>query len=105
MLRMSRSSSPHKRLHGLPLDPSFAGSNPAQDDGFLMAIKIRSTTFFGGEVKPFVPCRKTLRHLKIHAKYDRDTSSTKFEAVSEQDPASLLSVSAATRELWWINQE
>jgi hypothetical protein len=26
----------------LPLDPRFAGSNPAKDDGFLSAIKIRS---------------------------------------------------------------
>jgi hypothetical protein len=35
-------------------------SNPAEEDGFLMAIKIRSTFFFGGEVKPAVPCRKML---------------------------------------------
>jgi hypothetical protein len=27
-------------------------------------IKIRSTTFFGCEVKPKVPCRKILRHVK-----------------------------------------
>jgi hypothetical protein len=26
--------------------------------------KIRSTTFFGGEVKLSVPCRKILRHVK-----------------------------------------
>jgi hypothetical protein len=32
----------------LPLDPRFAGSNPAEDDAFLRAIKIRSTTSFGG---------------------------------------------------------
>jgi hypothetical protein len=30
----------------LPLDPSFAGSNPTEDDGFLRAMKIRSTTYF-----------------------------------------------------------
>jgi hypothetical protein len=35
----------------LPLDPRFAGSNPAEDDRFLRVIKIRSTTSFGGEVK------------------------------------------------------
>jgi hypothetical protein len=33
----------------LPLDPIFAGSDPAEDDGFLMAITIRSTTSFGGK--------------------------------------------------------
>jgi hypothetical protein len=27
-------------------------------DGFLRVIKIRSTTSFGGEVKPSVPCRR-----------------------------------------------
>jgi hypothetical protein len=26
----------------LPLGPMFAGSNPAEDDGFLSAIRIRS---------------------------------------------------------------
>jgi hypothetical protein len=29
--------------------PRFAGSNLAEDDGFLRAIKICNTTFFGGE--------------------------------------------------------
>jgi hypothetical protein len=33
----------------LRLDPKFSGSNPAEDDGFLRAIKIRSTTSFGGK--------------------------------------------------------
>jgi hypothetical protein len=42
----------------LPLDPRFAGSNPAEDDGFLRVIKIRSMTSFGGEVKPSVACRR-----------------------------------------------
>jgi hypothetical protein len=48
----------------LPLVPRFAGSNAVEDDGFLIVIKIRSTTSFGGEVKPSVPCRKILRHVK-----------------------------------------
>jgi hypothetical protein len=42
----------------LPLGPRFAGSNPAEDDGFLRVIKIRNTTSFGGEVKSSVPCRR-----------------------------------------------
>jgi hypothetical protein len=33
-------------------------------DGFLRAIKIRRTPSFGCEVKPEVPCRKILRHVK-----------------------------------------
>jgi hypothetical protein len=32
----------------LPLDPRFAGSNPAKDDEFLGAIKICSMASFGG---------------------------------------------------------
>jgi hypothetical protein len=32
--------------------------------GFLRAIIIRSTTSFGGDVKPSVPCRNFLGHLK-----------------------------------------
>jgi hypothetical protein len=45
------------------LDPRFAGSNPAVDNGFLRAIKIRSTTSFGGEVKPLVTYQKIERHV------------------------------------------
>jgi hypothetical protein len=41
-----------------PLDPRFAGSIPAEVDGFLRVLKIRSKTSFGGEVKPSVPCRR-----------------------------------------------
>jgi hypothetical protein len=36
----------------LPMDPKFAGSNPAGGDGLLRTIQIRSTPSFGGEVKP-----------------------------------------------------
>jgi hypothetical protein len=46
------------------LDPRFEGSNPVEDDGFLRAIKICTTTSVRGEVKPSVPCRKILRHVK-----------------------------------------
>ena len=39
-----------------PLEPKFAGSQPAEAVGFL-GRKILSTPSFGGEVKPSVPCR------------------------------------------------
>jgi hypothetical protein len=48
-------------------------SNPAEDDGFLMAIKIHSTISFGGEVKPSVPCHKILRHVKDPYSMKTDT--------------------------------
>jgi hypothetical protein len=59
------------KLSHSPLDPSFAGSIPTEVDGFLRVIKIRSTTSFGGEVKPSVPCRRftacnrTLRNRNV----------------------------------------
>jgi hypothetical protein len=37
------------------LDPRYAGSNEAEEDGFLSVIKIRGMTFLGGEVKPTGP--------------------------------------------------
>jgi hypothetical protein len=55
----------------LTLDSRFAVSNPAEDDGFLRAIKIRSSTSSGAEVKPLASCRKVYGMLKIPEEYDR----------------------------------
>jgi hypothetical protein len=49
--------------------PKGRGFKPGRDDGLLRAIKIRSTSSFGWEVKPEVPCRKTLRHVKDSLAY------------------------------------
>jgi hypothetical protein len=57
----------------LKLDPRFAISNPAVDDGFLRLIEYRSSTSFGGEVKQSVSCRSILRHVKEPYEYERDT--------------------------------
>jgi hypothetical protein len=45
--------------------------DPTEEDGFLKTNKIRSTTSFGGEVKPSVPCRKILRHVKNPYEYEK----------------------------------
>ena len=37
-----------------PLDPRFAGSNPAGIDAFFQSVKIQSMTSFGREEKPIV---------------------------------------------------
>jgi hypothetical protein len=37
---------------------------PGRGDGFLRVINIRSTPSFGWEVRPEVPCRKILQHIK-----------------------------------------
>jgi hypothetical protein len=51
------------------IGPEGRGFKPGRGDGFLRAIKIRSTPTFGWEVKPDVPCRKILRHVKDPLKY------------------------------------
>jgi hypothetical protein len=45
---------------------------PGQGNGFLRAIKIRSTPSFGWYVKPEVPCRKILQHVKYLLKSHGD---------------------------------
>jgi hypothetical protein len=57
----------------LILVPRFAGSNQAENDGFSRAIKICSTTPFGGEIKPPVPFVRLYGMLKIPAGYAIDT--------------------------------
>jgi hypothetical protein len=80
-----------------PLNSGFAGSNPGERDGFLRAIKIRSTTSFRGEVKPSATCFKILRHTKDPLRYDSDTDKLNVEAIScEVSPPSLLGVFVAT---------
>jgi hypothetical protein len=48
----------------LATGPKGPGLEPGQGDGYLRAIKIRSTSFIGCDVKPEVPCRKILLHVK-----------------------------------------
>jgi hypothetical protein len=43
-----------------------------QADGFLRAIKIRSTPSFGWKIKPEVRCSKILRHVKDLLKFHGD---------------------------------
>jgi hypothetical protein len=45
---------------------------PGRGDGILRAIIFRSTPSFGSEVKPEVPCRKILRHVKRSVQYERN---------------------------------
>jgi hypothetical protein len=48
----------------LAIKPQDRGFKPGRGDGFLRAIKIRSTHFFGWKVKPEASCSKILRHVK-----------------------------------------
>jgi hypothetical protein len=55
----------------LATGPKGCGFKPSKGDGFLRAIKIRSTPSFGWEVKPEVPWRKMLQHVKYQLTYQR----------------------------------
>jgi hypothetical protein len=48
------------------------GFEAGQCYGFLRVIKIRSTPSFEWEVKPEVPCRKVLQHVKDLSKSHGD---------------------------------
>jgi hypothetical protein len=69
------------------------------------AIKICSTPPFGEDVKPSARYRRFYDILKIPAEYNRDSTTVKFKDIYRQIPASLLDVSAANWELWWMNQK
>jgi hypothetical protein len=63
----------------LATGPKSCGFEPGQGDGFLRVIKICSTPSFGCEVKPEVPCRKILRHVKDVLKSQQVKNPLKYE--------------------------
>jgi hypothetical protein len=82
----AKPSSVVQRLACLPLDLQFAGSNPDAGDKFLRLIKINNTPYFGGEVKPEVPCRKILHHVKKLLSMNKDTSYGQINHFIRQFP-------------------
>jgi hypothetical protein len=89
----------------LATGPKGRRFKPDRGDGFLRAIKIRSTPSLGWEVKSEVPRRKILRHVKDPLRYFRYWQA-KFSLLR---PFLLLApdVSAVrtARELWWTSQK
>jgi hypothetical protein len=53
----------------LAIGPKICRFDPAEDDAFLMVIKISSTASFGGEVKPSVHCCSISQHVKQPYRY------------------------------------
>jgi len=79
---------------------------PAEDYDFLMAIKVYSTTSFGGEEKLLVPCRKIVGHVKEPYRYEKRYFVGKIHGYfspRQVSPASLVDVSGVYC-LWWMNQ-
>jgi hypothetical protein len=78
----------------LPIRLKIWEFKPGRGRWILRAIKIRSTTSFGGEVKLSVPCRKILRHVKDPYSMKEILRKQNLAATSPQfSPASLLDVS------------
>jgi hypothetical protein len=83
------------------------GSNPADGDGLLRAINIRSRTFFGREVKPSAPGRKILRHVKDSYTCDERYFVGKIHGYFSPSSSCFVTrcLMVSDRELWWMNQE
>jgi hypothetical protein len=63
----------------LAIGPKVCGFKPGRCNGFLRAIKIRNTPFFGGEVKLGAPCRKIVWHVQNEiSKCEKVASNAKF---------------------------
>jgi hypothetical protein len=97
--RIGLALSPRWCNGALAIRPKFHEFRPGRRDGFLRAIKIRSTPSFGEEVKPETPCRKILRH--------KNTSQGQIHHFLL--PSSCFQSDDSTgiiaRELWWTNQD
>jgi hypothetical protein len=101
---------PHSRLGGVEVSmlatrPKGRGFKPGRCDGFLRAIKIRSTPSFGWEVKPEVPCRNILRHVKDPLRYLRYWIDKILTPSSILLLAPDVCASRTAREILWTTQE
>jgi hypothetical protein len=89
----------------LAVGPKFAGSNPTEDDASLRQIKIRSTTSFGGKVKPLVHVIRSYGMVKIPTSMKEILRRQNLSAISSPSfPASLLDVSAGNFQRALVNK-
>jgi hypothetical protein len=79
----------------IAIEPKVRGFKPDRGRWIFKGDKTSSTTSFGGEVRPAVPRRKILRHVKRHPTVWKRCLSAKFTDNSRQVfPALLLGVPA-----------
>jgi hypothetical protein len=72
---------------------------PAEGGGFLRAVKICSTTSSRGKIKPAIPCRKILRHVKDPYSMKGTLVGKIHGHLSQDSPA------FATRCVYWLLPE
>jgi hypothetical protein len=53
----------------IAIGPKVRRSKSGRGDGFLRAIEMPNTTYFGDEVNREAQCNKILRHIKITYRY------------------------------------
>jgi hypothetical protein len=85
--------------------PIGRGFESGKGDEFLKTIKIRNKTYFGWEVKPELPCRKILRHVKISRHVESPTGTDRLSLISfAHSPTLSRAVSAdmTARQYWWL---
>jgi hypothetical protein len=76
----------------LAIGHKFRGFRPGRGRWIFKGDKNTRHSFFREEVKPSSPRRKILRYVKKNSvRYDRDTTSAKFN-IPSQLPASVLNV-------------
>jgi hypothetical protein len=91
-----------------PLVPKFVGSHPAEAVGIFKVKKVLSTPFFGGEVKPSVPCRSFTtckRSLNVTSKSAFRQNSQTFLAHSSTFRRWVLSRGDTSGDSWWRKLE
>jgi hypothetical protein len=91
------------------LDPRFAGSHPAEDSGFLRAMKILSTPSYGEEVKPLAQCLRIFLLLvkEPFVALKRCLVGLSQSYLHSPVPLALLlddSADMIAKDLWWKNQ-
>jgi hypothetical protein len=92
----------------LAIGPKVRRFKPGQQRWILRAIKFRSTTSFGGKVKPSAQCCMTLRYVKDPLRYYRDIDKQISEVVSCPVYPRFGTRSICcdqSRELWWMKWE
>jgi hypothetical protein len=85
-----------------------SGFKLGQGDGFLRAIKIRTTPSFGGKVKPEAPCGEIIRYIKKSLISMKQILRKARFIIPFASSSCLIpddSADRISRDLWWTIQE
>jgi hypothetical protein len=92
----------------LAIELNVRGFKPDRERQIFKGEKVRSTTSFGEEVKPAVPCRMIVRNVKDTCGVREIYLAIKINGHFSPSFSLLRcygSLKVFAREPWWINQE